>query len=358
MQAIVVTPRKQGSGRVQEVPTPEPSPDQALVQVIEVGVCGTDIEILHGLYGESPPGDDYLVIGHENFGRVVSAPPGCGLDKGDLVACIVRRPDPVPCPQCAVGEFDMCSNGRYTERGIKGLHGFMSEFYVEHPDYLVKIDKSCEDFGVLLEPLTVVEKAILQAEAIQRRMTWKGEEAVVTGAGPIGLMATMLLRSKGYKVWTLDIVDRDSVRAQMVEATGAEYVKGDEEPLVKLAERVNGIDLLVEATAVASIVFDSIDAVGPNGVVALTGVSAGGRTLEVPADRLNLEMVLDNKVIFGSVNAGRPYWEAGVSDLAKFEGLWPGLCSKVITRRVPFGNFKDAIEARAGIDVKSTISFR
>lgn len=357
MDAVVVTPKMKGSGRVQQVPTPEPTHDQALVKVIEVGVCGTDLEILNGQYGEAPPGYDYLVLGHENFGQVVSAPAGSGLAEGDHVVCIVRRPDPVPCPQCAAGEFDMCSNGRYTERGIKGLHGFMSQFYTEVPQYLVKLPPELAPIGVLIEPLTVVEKAILQAEAIQRRMTWQGKEAVVTGAGPIGIMATMLLRAKGYKVFTLDVVERDSLRAQTVMATGAEYVKGDEEPLTKLAERIDGIDLLVEATAVAQIVFDAIDAVGPNGVVALTGVSAGGRTLEIPADKLNLEMVLDNKVVFGSVNANRTYFEAAVKDLAKFEEMWPGLCAKVITRRVPYANFQEGLVPRPGIDVKSTISF-
>lgn len=358
MKAVVVTPRQAGTGRVQDVPKPEPTDDQALVEVIEVGVCGTDLEILHGLYGEAPPGDDYLVIGHENLGKVVSAPSGSDLKEGDLVVSIVRRPDPEPCPQCAAGEFDMCSNGRYTERGIKGLHGFMSEYYTEHPDYLVKLPAELESIGVLIEPLTVVEKGVIQAEEIQRRMTWSPKEAVVTGAGPIGLMATMLLRSRGYDVFTLDIVEKDSLRAQMVKACGAEYVKGDEEPLAKLAERVNGIDLIVEATAVAQLVFDAIDAIGPNGVVCLTGVSAGARKLEVPADKLNLEMVLDNKVVFGTVNANRRYFEAAVKDLTKFEELWPGLCEKVITRRVPVDNYEEALTPRPGIDVKSTVSFR
>ncbi|MCA1840938.1 MAG: glucose 1-dehydrogenase [Actinobacteria bacterium] len=358
MKAVVVTPKQAGTGRVQEVPTPEPAADQALVEVIEVGVCGTDLEILHGLYGEAPPGDDYLIIGHENFGKVVSAPAGSDLSPGDHVVAIVRRPDPVPCPQCGVGEFDMCSNGQYTERGIKGRHGYMSEYYVETPQYLVKLPDSLTEIGVLIEPLTVVEKGVIQSEEIQKRMTWTPHEAVVTGAGPIGLMATMLLRSRGYDVYTLDVVERDSLRAQMVEACGAHYVKGDEEPLSALCARVGGIDLIVEATAVAQIVFDAIDAIGPNGVVCLTGVSAGSRSLQIPADKLNLEMVLDNKVVFGTVNANRRYFEAAVQDLQTFEKMWPGLCSKVITRRVPFDAFEEALTPRPGIDVKSTVSFR
>src|SRR5688500_17330145 len=237
MQAVVVSPGKAGSGRVEEVPTPEAGPAQALVRTIEVGVCGTDIEILNGEYGESPPGDDYLILGHENFARVVQADDGGALMEGDHVVCVVRRPDPVPCAACAAGEFDMCSNGQYTERGIKGRHGFMSEYFVETPAYLVKLPANLEKIGVLIEPLTVVEKAIQQSIDIQRRLVWELEEAVVTGAGPIGLMATFLLRSMGIKVWTVDIVERTSNRAKMVEACGATYVKGDETPLLELSSQ-------------------------------------------------------------------------------------------------------------------------
>lgn len=358
MKAVVVTPREAGSGRVEDVPEPERAPDQVLVQTIEVGVCGTDLEILHGLYGEAPNGDDYLILGHENFGKVIEAPDHSNVKAGDHVVTIVRRPDPLPCPQCAAGEFDMCSNGGYTERGIKGLHGFMSEYYVEVPDYMVKLPETLVDIGVLIEPLTVVEKGVLQAEAIQRRMTWVPKRAIVTGAGPIGLMAALLLRSKGYEVYVLDLVDRDSDKVKIIEDCGATYVKGDEDPLIKFAERIGGIDLIVEATAVAQLVFDAIDAVGPNGVVCLTGVSAGARTLDIPADRLNLEMVLENKVVFGTVNANRRYFEAAVSDLATFEQMWPGLCARIITRRVPVDDFKTALEPRKGIDIKSTVSFR
>ena len=357
MKAVVVTPGKADTGRVQEVPTPEPAEGEVLVQVQEVGVCGTDLEILQGLYGQAPEGDDYLILGHENFGQVVSAPPGSPVAEGDHVICMVRRPCPLPCPQCAAGENDMCSSGGYTERGIKGLHGFMSEYYTDKPEYLVKVPEEVTDIGVLMEPLSVVEKAVLEAEQIQKRMTWTPKEAVVTGAGPIGLMATLLLRSKGYDVYTVDIVEEDSLRAQIVKACGAEYVKGDEEPLNVLAERIGGLDLIVEATAVPQLVFEAIDAVGPNGVVALTGVGAHGRKLEVPADKLNLEMVLDNKLVFGSVNANLRHVKAAADDLAAFEQMWPGLCERIITRRVPVDDFVTALTPRKGIDVKSTISF-
>ena len=357
MKAVIVSPGKAGTGRLDDIPEPKPAEDQALVEVFEVGVCGTDIEILHGLYGSAPPGDDYLVLGHENFGRVVSAPSGSHVAAGDHVVCIVRRPDPEPCPQCAAGEFDMCSNGRFTERGIGGLHGFMSERYVEHPNWLVKIDPSLVEVGVLLEPLTVVEKGVDHAERIQQRMPWTPREAIVTGAGPIGLMATLLLRSKGYDVYTYDVVDHDSLRAQIAKGSGAEYVMAGEESLLDLAHRVTGIDLIVEATAHPAVVFEAIDAVGPNGVVCLTGVSATARHLEVPADKLNLEMVLENKVVFGTVNAGRRHYAAAAADLRRFEDLWPGLTGQIVTRRVPVDSYEEALTPRPGVDVKTTISF-
>lgn len=358
MKAIVVTPGQAGTGRVQEVPTPEPRAGQVLVEVLDVGVCGTDLEILHGLYGEAPPGDDYLILGHENFGRIVSAPEGCGVEAGDSVVCTVRRPDPVPCPTCRAGQQDMCLNGLYTERGIKGHHGFMAEYYVEVPEYLVKLDSSLDDVGVLIEPLSVVEKGIEQAESLQRRLAWHPQEAVVTGAGPIGLMATMLLRSHGWDVWTLDIVPPDSLRAQLVTACGAQYVKGDEESLTDLAKRIPPIDLVVEATAVPQLVFEAITAVGSNGVVCLTGVSASHRTLQVPADALNLDMVLANKVVFGTVNANRHHYEMAARDLVMFNALWPGLTKQVVTRRVPVDEYETALEPRPGVDVKSAVTFR
>jgi threonine dehydrogenase-like Zn-dependent dehydrogenase len=356
VRAVVVTPGQAGSGRLEDVAEPQRGPGDALVEVIEVGVCGTDAEILDGKYGAAPEGESYLIIGHENFGRVLEAPPEAPVAPGDLVACEVRRPDPVPCPSCAARRQDLCMNGRFKERGIKGLHGFMAERYVEQPSYLVRVPAEVEHVGVLMEPLSVVEKAVAEAEAIQRRLPWDARQAVVTGAGPIGLMATLLLRAHDWAVWTLDIVERDSLKAQIVEATGATYVKSDEEPLRELVRHIPAIDLVLEATGVPEVVFDSIETVGPNGVVCLTGVSTGSRLLQIPAGRLNLEMVLDNKVVFGSVNASRRDWMAAGTDLARFERLWPGTCERMLTRRVPPERYAEALEGRDG-DVKATIRF-
>ena len=357
MKAVVVTPGEADTVRVLEMPDPDAGAGQVLLHVQEVGVCGTDQEIVDGLYGEAPPGEAVLILGHENFGQVVSAPPGAGVAEGDHAICMVRRPCPIPCPQCAAGENDMCSSGEYTERGIKGLHGFMAEHVVDDAEHFVRVPAELAEVGVLLEPLTVVEKAVRQIGQIQRRMTWQPSEAVVTGAGPIGLMATLLLRARGYDVYTVDIVPPDSIRAELVEASGASYVFGEDTSLQELGERLHGIDVIVEATAVPQLVFSSIDAVGSNGVVCLTGVGAHGRTLQVPADDLNLEMVLENKLVFGTVNANRVDYEAATRDLGEFEARWPGLCARMITRRTVPESFRDAFETDKTTDVKATVRF-
>lgn len=358
MRAVVVTPGQAGSERLADVPEPQPDAGQVSIDILDVGVCGTDVEITKGLYGEAPPEDDYLILGHENFGVVADAGGVPGWAPGDHVVSTVRRPDPVPCKPCGAGEYDMCVNGRYTERGIKGRHGFMAERVVEWPQYLVKVPAEVESIGVLMEPLSVVEKGVAEAEIMQQRLSWDPQVAVVTGAGPIGLMATLLLRAKGMSVWTVDLVARDSLRAELVEACGATYVKGDEEPLPTLESRIDPVDLVVEATGVPELVFQAIDVVGPNGVVCLTGVSASSRTQEVQGASLNLDMVLRNKLVFGTVNSRHRYFESAASHLAQFEQLWPGLCERVITRRVPPEDFAAALHARPGQEVKSTISFR
>ncbi len=216
-----MTPKEPGSGRLAEVPDPQPRDGEVLVQVDQVGLDGTDAEILEGQYGEAPSGDDYLIIGHESLGRVAKVSAGVeGLSLGDWVVAIVRRPDPVPCRNCAAGEWDMCLNGQYTERGIKGRHGFLAEFYTESPDFLVEIPAEISAVAVLLEPLTIVEKAIEQIKRIQSRLVWQPERAVVLGAGPIGLLAGMLLSLEKIEVHFYDATER-GIKSDLAEATGA-----------------------------------------------------------------------------------------------------------------------------------------
>ncbi len=355
MRAVVVTPREPGSGRLAEVPDPQPRDGEVMVQVHQVGLDGTDAEILQGQYGEAPPGDDYLIIGHESLGRVAEVPSGVeGLSPGDWVVAIVRRPDPVPCRNCAAGEWDMCLNGQYTERGIKGLHGFLAEFYTEAPNYLVKVPAEVSNVAVLLEPLSIVEKAVQQIRRIQDRLVWQPERAVVLGAGPIGLLAGMLLGLEGREVYFYDASEPGAKRGLAV-ATGANYLWAREHKLGHdLAAEIGPVDIVLEATGFGPLTFDAMDMVAPNGIVCLTGVSGGSQKLEVSADHLNLEMVLSNKVVFGTVNANRRHFESGVRHLQEIEVRWPGLLSRMITRRLSLDDFGDALERSPG-HVKSIV---
>ena len=355
MKAVVVTPKEAGSGRLAEVPDPRPRNGEVLVHVHEVGLDGTDAEILDGQYGEAPPGDDYLIIGHESLGRVAEVPDGIeGLSPGDWVVAIVRRPDPVPCRNCAAGEWDMCLNGRYTERGIKGQHGFLAEFYAESPDFLVQVPAEISQVAVLLEPLTIVEKAVEQVKRIQSRMVWHPERALVLGAGPVGLLAAMLLKLEGVDVYLYDAAE-PGLKRDLAQAFGATYLWSTEHQLGhELAAEIGPVDIVVEATGFSPLAFDAMDMAAPNGIVCLTGVSGGSRTLEISADHLNLEMVLSNKVVFGTVNANRRHFASGVRHLQEIEVRWPGLLSRMITHRLPIADFADAFERSPG-HVKSVV---
>lgn len=338
MKAFVVTPGRSGTGRLADVPEPARARGNALMQVLAVGVDGTDRELLRGEYGEAPPGDDYLITGHESLGRVLEAPEG-PLRPGELVVAIVRRPDPVPCLNCAAGEWDMCLNGRYTERGIKGANGFLAERYAEDPRYLIALPDRLAAIGMLLEPLSVVEKAVEQIGRIQSRLVWAPRRALVLGAGSIGTLATLLLRLEGLEVRLYSRGDGGRGR-QLAEAAGATFMSADErKPSHDLAKELGPIDIVIEATGYSPLAFEAMDVVGPNGVVCLTGVSGGSRTLAIDASHLNLEMVLANKLVFGTVNANRRHFESGVLHLQAIEARWPGLLEKMITRRVPLDRF-------------------
>ena len=349
MQAVIVRPKELGSGRLAEVPDPETQDGEVLVRVHEVGLDATDAEILQGRYGEAPPGDAHLIIGHESLGEVAEVTSGVeGLSPGDLVVPIVRRPDPVPCPNCAAGEWDMCLNGLYTERGIKGLHGFLAEFYAETPGFLVRVPAGVADVAVLLEPLSIVEKVVEQIYKIQERLVWQPERAVVLGAGPIGLLTGMLLRLRGIEVHFY-ATTKGGIKSDLAESMGASFIWAREHKLDHaLADEIGTVDIIVEATGFSPLAFDAMDMVGPNGIVCLTGVSGGSRKLEVPTDHLNLEMVLSNKVVFGSVNANRRHFQSGVRHLQEIEMRWPGLLSRMITRRLPLTDFARAFEPSPG----------
>lgn len=355
MKAVTVTPGRPNSGRIAEVPAPQPVPGEVLVRVHEVGLDGTDAEILAGQYGETPPGEDHLIIGHESLGQVEETTTSAeGWSSGDWVVAIVRRPDPVPCLNCAAGEWDMCLNGLYTERGIKGRHGFLAEFYAEEPGFLVKVPEELRALAVLLEPLSIVEKAMEQIRRIQSRLVWQPTRAIVLGAGPIGLLASLLLRLEGMDV---HVYARGGTgrRRDLTEMMGASYLPAEEHRLGhELAARIGPVDVIVEATGFSPLAFDAMDIAGPNGIVCLTGVSGGSRTLEISSDHLNLEIVLTNKLIFGTVNANRRHFESGIVHLREINARWPGLLSRMITRRLPLERFAEAVQ-KSPEDVKTVV---
>ena len=344
MRALTVTPGVAGSGALRDVPEPHSDEGDVLVAVEAVGVCGTDREILAGEYGQAPDGEDLLVLGHESLGRVLDAPPGSGLQDGDLVVGIVRHPDPVPCENCAAGEWDMCRNGRYTEHGIKGLHGFARERYRSRAGHLVPVDEALGRLGVLLEPASVVAKAWEHTEAVARRAAWSPQRALVTGAGPIGLLAALLAVQRGLEVHVVDLAE-DGPKPELVRALGATY---HSTPIDELDLEV---DVVVEATGVAQVIAAVLGRTGPNGVVCLTGVSSPGRRVAVDVGALNREWVLENDALIGSVNANRRHYEAGAQALAAADRSW---LAGIVTREVPLEDFADALEQRDR-DVKTVL---
>jgi threonine dehydrogenase-like Zn-dependent dehydrogenase len=346
MKAITVEPKVPGTAGLTDVPEPDAATGSVLVEAIAVGVCGTDIEIVEGKYGWAPPGRRRLVLGHESLGRVVDPGPSGSLRKGDLVVGIVRRPDPVPCPNCAVGEWDMCRNGQYTERGIKEIDGFMSERWRTEPEYAVKVDRSLGLLGVLLEPTTVVAKAWEQVVRVGQRAFWEPRTALVTGAGPIGLLAAMVGRQRGLEVHVLSR-ETSGPKPDLVRALGATYHSGSVKDV--------GFepDVIVECTGVGQVIADSIKGIGAGGVVCLTGVGSGGRTSGFPTADVAAEVVLQNNVIVGSVNANKRHWYKGGEALARADRAW---LRRLVTRSERPEDFATALQRRED-DIKVVVQF-
>ncbi len=347
MRALTTVPLSGSTLAVSDVPDPAAGEGELLVDGIAVGVCGTDKEIARGDYGWAPPGEERLVIGHESLGRVRQAPGGSGFAAGDLVVGVVRRPDPEPCGACAHGEFDMCRNGKYTERGIKEIHGYCSEQWTVEADYAVKLDPRLEEVGMLLEPTTVVAKAWEQVERIGARAWFEPQSVLVTGAGPIGQLAALLGVQRGLDVHVLDLV-QDGPKPQLVKDLGATY---HHEDVLTVADKVRP-DIVIEATGVGPVIFGALAGTASYGIVVLTGVSTGGRELPIDAGALNRSIVLENDAVAGSVNANLRHYAHAADALAKADLDW---LQRLVTRRVPLERFSDAFEPRED-DVKVAIT--
>lgn len=343
MRALTIDPARSDSLAVEDVADPVPAENQLLVAGIAFGVCATDRELVAGVHGTAPPGEQRLILGHESLGHVIEAPAGSGFATGDLVAGVVRRPDPVPCGACAHGEFDMCRNGRYVERGIKAAHGYGSELWTLDPAYAVRIDSRLAEVGMLVEPTSVVAKAWEQVERIGSRAWFAPERVLVTGAGPIGLLAAMLGVQRGLEVHVLDRATQGPKPAA-VRALGAHYHSSG-------LDGVPAPDVVIEATGASALILEVIASTASYGIVCLTGVSPRDREISVDVGGANRLMVLENDVVVGSVNANLRHFAAAVAALAQADHDW---LHSLITRRVPLARYAEAFE-KGDDDIKTVI---
>jgi len=335
MKAVAVIPGKANSVHLADLAKPKvsdmPGGRGVLVRVLKIGVDATDREINEAKYGAAPPGYDFLVLGHESFGVVEEVGPNVTHVKpGDYVAATVRRPGGSIYDQ--IGTSDMTSEEVYYERGINLLHGFLTEYFVDDAEFIVRMPGGLKHLHVLAEPMSCATKAVQQAFEVQRRLrVWRPKTAYVMGAGQIGLLSTLVLRLRGLEVFTLARSEAPSLKSEIVEAFGAHYVSTRHTPAEELAKQVGKADLIIDATGSSAIAFSCMQLLGHNGVLVWTSVTGGRQHVEVPSDKVNLDWVLGNKLLLGSVNANREHFEMGIKDMALGEVMYPGVTQRILT---------------------------
>ena len=353
MKAVAVIPGRPDSLHLRDVLKPSltdlPDGRGVLVKALRVGVDGTDKEINAAEYGAPPAGDDYLIIGHESFGVVDAV--GSNVTEfqpGDYVVASVRRPGSSLYDQ--VGLQDMTTDDTYFERGINLCHGYLSEYFVEDVAYLIQIPENLKTVGVLTEPTSVAQKAINQAYEIQRRLrVWRPQRAAVLGVGTLGLLAALFLRLRGLEVVAMARTKPPFLNADLLAEIGARYISTSDVSLAQAAAQYGPFNFVFEGTGFSPLVFEAMDTLGKNGVLAMVSVTGGDRTVEVPADHINQGFVLGNKVAFGSVNASRADFESGVKDLAQAELAYAGWLSKLLTH--PVQGLRTLTEGKGAIKV-------
>jgi len=368
MHSITIDPRS-GDVALAQVPAPAlRTRTDVKLRMLEVGICGTDKEIAACQYGTPPAGEARLVMGHESLGEVVEVGADVrDLVPGDLVVPMVRRPCPhARCVPCRSGRQDFCTTGDFTERGIKEAHGFLSEFVVDDALYMVPVPAGLRDVAVLVEPLTIAQKALAQLELVQQRLPWACplgadgrrvacHKAVVLGAGPVGLLGAMTLLRAGFDVTVYSNTPAPNERSELVEALGARYVSSQQHDVEDLAARVGGIDVVYEAVGASQLAFDVLRVLGTNGIFLFTGVPGRGGAQPVDTDALMRSLVLKNQVVLGSVNAGRQDFEAAIADLGEFRRRWPEALARLISARHPVGSVNALLKGRAG-GIKNVVS--
>ncbi len=353
MKAITATPGSKNSVRLGEIDPPKPRSSEVLLRVSKLGIDGTDRDINAGFYGAPPEGADFLVLGHEALGRIETVGSGVtGFAPGELVVPTVRRSCPENCVNCRNGESDMCLTGHYYEHGIYKLHGFASEWAVTDANYLVRIPRELGDVAVLLEPTSIVEKALHQVYTIQNRMVWEPKSALMLGAGPIGQLGTLLLRLRGLEVFTVARRPADDSKARLVEAAGAKYVNAKETSLDSLGK---SFDIIIEGTGNASVAIDALRHLATNGVLCYLGVYGPGQ-VSFEAGGLFREVVLRNKLVFGSVNANKRYFEMGLKDFQEINRKFGNLLQRFFTAVLKPEDFGKAFQPGAD-EIKTVIDF-
>ena len=343
---MTVTPGKADSATVGDVPEPPVADGSMLVEGLLTGICGTDLELVSGAFGSGRPGSDRLVIGHESLGRVLEAPAGSGFASGDLVAGIVRRPDPVPCVACARGEWDFCRNGQYTERGIKEMDGYGAERWRVDPYFAVPVPAELGELGVLVEPASILTKAWEQVGQVGARSWFAPRHVLVTGAGPIGLLAALIARQRGYDVHVLDRVVAGP-KPELVRALGGTYITD--------LEQLDAVpDVVIEATGAGQLVFDCASLLPPAGVMCLAGIHPGPATVSVQLDALVRQLVVRNAALVGTVNAGKRHYADAVDALLAADRAW---LERLVTRSVPLSEWPAAL-VREPDDIKVVVDLR
>jgi threonine dehydrogenase-like Zn-dependent dehydrogenase len=369
MKAVVVTPSQREVG-ILEHPAPSLEvDDQVKIRTIDVGICGTDREICTFVYGIPPSGSDYLVLGHESLGEVVEVGTNVeSLKVGDLVVPSVRRPcTDESCVPCRNDRQDFCSTGNYVERGIKEYHGFMTESFVERERFLTYVPPELKDVAVLMEPLTIAEKGLSQAWAVQTRLPWvlhqeegkptgKGLNALILGAGPIGILGAMKMKATGFNTFVYSRSKAPNPKADILESIGVNYISSLEVPVQELPNIVGSIDLVYEGIGVSGVAFNVLSVLGLNGVYIYTGIPAPGDPIPIDADNLMRNIVLQNQAIVGTVNADEASFDAAIEDLAYFKKHWPDAIKAVITKRYPMGSSRELLLDKA-TGIKNVISF-
>lgn len=363
MKAIAITP---GKGNPELVDVPEPkitNPRQVKLQVVNVGICGTDREEISGGRADAPEGHEKLIIGHEMLGRVADKGDAVtSVNRGDYALFMVRRPCR-ECYPCSHQRSDMCYTGKYTERGIKQLDGYQAEFVVDDEEFLVKVPDEIRHIGVLTEPMSVVEKAIDESLLIQSSRlpgvdtsTWlKGKNALVAGLGPVGLLASVILSLQGANLYGLDIVDEKSHRPQLLKDLGGRYIDGRKVETTKIDETYVPMDIIVEATGIAKLEFELMDVLAINGIYVLTGIPGGERPVNILGSRIMRQMVLKNHVILGSVNASIHHYNMAIDDLVKGNTRWPDTLSQLITHKVNYSKFESVLKQHSSDEIKAVI---